>query len=716
MKTSYFRICFDEHDGAVTSLKSGSKEFIHTVLPLFSFQLRNGGETHVFSSDMARIIDISVNDDMYTGSYSGFDGFDISFEACAKVAENGKGLVWSVSYLNRTGSCVEWINYPQIAVPNDLVRNGGSGRVVTNFNEGLLVEDMDLRQKTMPYREPKYPGHGMYGLFPAVVESPFLAYYDDAKGLYLGAHDKKRALKGIDFLPVNHNKSIKLQIRVYPGQFASKEKYALTYPIVLELFDGDWQDACEIYRSWFEQNLPEGLLPIKEDKSLSEWYTDSPLIVTYPVQGVHDMDTPVPNRLFPYENALGTLDSIAEETGARVMALLMHWEGTAPWCPPYVWPPLGGVDCFKNFADKLHERSFLLGVYCSGIGYTLHSNLNDYSMEDEYEKEGIERFMCAPADAGKPVSDICQAIRKSLDMCIAEDFTKDIIANEVAKMKGSGIDYIQVLDQNHGGTPYFCYSDKHGHPPVPGAWMVDNMKELLERLTADQDSPIYGCESAAAEAYVPYLKLSDNRFNLNYNCGRPVPVYSYIYHEYLNNFSGNSVCSMDIIDINRSPDCHLMRIAYSFVNGDLMTLVITQDGEVAWSWGERDFSVLPERTPMMKFIKTATAFRRGAGKKFLVGGKMMKNIKTVCENVKMYRAQNPDYYTEYPAVLSATYDAFDGTTGTFLANYTKKDVESRITLPKDGAIVDCDGTVIEKCKEGELTLNVPAASVILVTY
>ena len=122
------------------------------------------------------------------------------------------------------------------------------------------------------------------------------------------------------------------------------------------------------------------------------------------------------------------------------------------------------------------------------------------------------------------------------------------------------------------------------------------------------------------------MKLSDNRFNLNYNCGRPVPVYSYIYHEYLNNFSGYSVCSMDIIDINRSPDCHLMRIAYSFVNGDLMTLVITQDGEVAWSWGERDFSVLPERTPMMKFIKTATAFRRGAGKKFLVGGKMMKNI------------------------------------------------------------------------------------------
>ena len=40
--------------------------------------------------------------------------------------------------------------------------------------------------------------------------------------------------------------------------------------------------------------------------------------------------------------------------------------------------------------------------------------------------------------------------------------------NQSIAVAKAGVDYIQLLDQNHGGTPYFCYSRKHNHPPVPG--------------------------------------------------------------------------------------------------------------------------------------------------------------------------------------------------------------------------------------------------------
>ena len=45
------------------------------------------------------------------------------------------------------------------------------------------------------------------------------------------------------------------------------------------------------------------------------------------------------------------------------------------------------------------------------------------------------------------------------------DFTINTITEQVELMAGAGIDYIQLMDQNHGGTSYFCYSKKHNHPP-----------------------------------------------------------------------------------------------------------------------------------------------------------------------------------------------------------------------------------------------------------
>ena len=113
----------------------------------------------------------------------------------------------------------------------------------------------------------------------------------------------------------------------------------------------------------------------RKNTDLPEWYTDNTLVVTYPVRGVHDMDRPEPNALFPYINALPHIDEIAGKTGMRPLALLMHWEGTAPWAPPYVWPPYGGVEAFNEFRDALHDRGHMLGVYCSGFGYTKRSNL-----------------------------------------------------------------------------------------------------------------------------------------------------------------------------------------------------------------------------------------------------------------------------------------------------------------------------------------------------
>lgn len=697
--------------GAFVSLISGGKQFVNVRLPLFELQLRNGGNTDKICSDDAKNITFCKDNSAVKISYE-FENikFYVTLFFCDRIQAK-------FSFENHTGMYVEWVELCPFAVPNDLVSTGGSGRIAIDTNEGMLIEDIKLKENFYPYkcRPLNYPSEGLYAMFPAVVQSQFLSYYDDVAGIYIAAEDAERSIKGIDFGPKDN--SIKLQFKLYPGVTPDNIYFALSYNLVIDFFCGDWHDAAELYRIWFEANLPEDLLPIEDNATLPEWYTDSPLVVTYPVQGIHDMDQATPNRLFPYNNALPYLDEIGQKTNSRIMPVLMHWEGTAPWAPPYVWPPIGGAEMLADFCKELHNRNYILGVYCSGISYTLQSNINDYNMEKEYNENQLSRHMCT-APTGEIISKTCQAQRKSYDMCISQDFTKQVLLAEAEKMASCGLDYIQILDQNHGGTPYFCFSDKHSHPAVPGKWMVEHMTDFLKKLKKMVgDNVLLGCESAAAESYIPYMNLSDNRFNLNGYVGKFIPMYAYIYHKYLQNFSGNSVCSQDIFDELRSPESYLLRTAHSFLAGDFMTLVINQDGEIAWAWGERDFSYLPDRDATLEFIKTATAFKRGVGKKYLTLGEMIKPCSVSSEKVKMYKT-NAERFTEYPAVLTTAWKASDGTCAQFFANYCTS--TQKISLNLNGTngadMIDQSGNVICKLDATICELEIPANSVGMIVF
>ena len=398
---------------------------------------------------------------------------------------------------------------------NDIVfaKNGGIGRVVYPYNEGALIDDADLRSgawnNAFGHKEPEYPSHGSYCMFPYMICSQFEGYIaNSGDGLYLGAHDTERGPKGVEFYK-NSLGGITMCMRLFVGKGRGEGTFC-DYPLVLDLFKGDWEDCADIYRDWFEANLPEGAVKIKDNPRLPEWYKDSPLIVSYPVRGIHDMDEMYPNALFPYMNAMPLIEEISEKTAARLMVVLMHWEGSAPWAPPYVWPPYGGEDCFREFMDALHARGDLLGVYCSGFGYTIQSNLIDeYNMTEEYERDGLSKAMCAAPNGEIGISRICTGQRSGYDICAASEKGRELLIRAYKPLLESGVDYAQILDQNHGGSQYFCYSDKHGHPAIPGKWMTLEMRKLLGEWNEIGGKMLLGCESAAAEAYI---STSDARF------------------------------------------------------------------------------------------------------------------------------------------------------------------------------------------------------------
>ncbi len=386
-ENKYYSIKLD--DRSLISFSSHGIELTaEQKLPLFAIRLLDqNGDPHDINANTAAYVNVAN----FAIIYSGFPEIDLTVTVTLEVNDQSPQAEFGISIDNRSDHVIEYIDFPQILVPNNLIGTGGDFKILWPFNEGVVIENIEDRERSaFRYIEPQYPSRGTSGFYPGIVESQLMAYYNGTAGLYLGAHDNTETLKVCECF--RYNGDIKLHYRAYTGSDFGCD-YAMPYKMVLAAFEGDWQDAAEIYRSWFEENHAPDFVKISENKALPAWYADSPLIVTYPVRGRHDTDVMAPNALFPYKNAMPHIEAFAKAADSRIMALLMHWEGTAPWAPPYVWPPYGGEELLREFADLLHDSGHLLGVYCSGLGYTDHSGLTFYMRGGQYYGEGLERFM-----------------------------------------------------------------------------------------------------------------------------------------------------------------------------------------------------------------------------------------------------------------------------------------------------------------------------------
>ena len=393
-------ITVDFERGEIANIMNNERQVNDGRVPMFSVKLRRKtGESRIVSSTECTFISFEENKALYTSAH-----FDI--ELLLK-AENDS-LIWRANIKNKTQDLLEWVELMSFSVLGKLKDEAdGKGEIIYPYNEGCKVTNMAYRE-SMPfhYAEPDYPSKNSYAIFPNMISAQFIAYIAEGVGIYLGMHDSERTTKHIDFCYANEH--IKVFMRAFCDVDYGQD-YAMPFDSVLTVFNGDWYKAADIYRQWFTNNLPSGLQKIADNANLPAWYTeDSPLIVAYPLRGKHDVDM-TNNGLYPYKNAIPFLTELAEETDGKVMALLMHWEGTAPWAPPYVWPPYGGEKEFASFVDELHNNDLLVGLYCSGLGWTQQSNIDaDYRCEKQFEALHIAECLCADSN-GAVKSNICSA-------------------------------------------------------------------------------------------------------------------------------------------------------------------------------------------------------------------------------------------------------------------------------------------------------------------
>jgi hypothetical protein len=684
IKNDFLQFIVNDVTGSLKSFSNGKKEFIFNngkYRPLFTVRFRDnaGKPVDMTSSDAQSIQVVSGTEDKETKvdiAFKALGNLDVNANVKISCSEGDPLTYWNLAVENNTDFYIEWIDFPDVVVPNDLAGNGGDAKLLWPAAEGVVIEDIRARENSMwfKYGPSVYPAKGWEGIYPGPASTQFMAYYDRDGGLYLGAHDNQCNVKAIEFYRYDED-GIRLEFKLFPGAIG-KGKYRMEFDMVLGVFTGDWYDAADIYRRWYESSAAEKPVRIAENKLIPEWTEESPIVVSYPVRGKYHVGNMDPNNeYYPFINAVPYLEKLSEDTDSKVMALLMHWEGTAPWAPPYVWPPLGGEEGFRKFIDKMHEDGNLVGVYCSGIGWTQESVIvKDYNRRMDFDKQNLKDIMCESPEGELPYSNICTGeIRWGYDMCPANDRVKEITAEEISKIAEAGVDYIQFFDQNLGGAPYTCYSKKHGHPPAPGKWRNEAMIELITELNKAVSQygrkVAIGCEVGAAEPFIPYLPFNELRYCATFDLGRPVPLYQYLFHEYLNSFMGNQISSCLVIDINKSPDNILMRMALAFIIGEMFTFVFREKGTISWDWGTEWSLPAPDQDKVKKLVKHLNAWRKYNGKPFLHLGRMYKPYE-----LKNVKDRTFEYYDGrilvMPSILTSRWSSPDGREAQVLANYT----------------------------------------------
>ena len=554
---------------------------------------------------------------------------------------------------------LSWFDGPQVCYP----RHKGI-RLMQPLHDGVLLSE-PLNEKA--YHPIGFAKRGRpYGSFyPGRAQLQCMAFFDEeGNGAYFAAHDETCATKAVEYQAFPDY--VRLSLQTFTGcNFG--EDYIPDWDYVLCGFKGTWQDAAEIYRTWLE-----GTFIAKDEARLPEWIEQSPLVVIYPVRG-HGKDTGEmePNDYFPYSNALPYLRKIREQVQAPVMPLLMHWEGTAPWAPPYVWPPYGGEEMLFAFRDALHKEGNLLGVYCSGTAWTCSSSiLKEYAPGCTPEQER----MMLRGPKGELEASVCNGInsqRLGYDLCLAEEPARKIVMDELMKLADGGIDYAQFYDQNHGGCVHNCFARDHHHPPVPGSWQVkmqrNFMEEAIRGFQEHGRNMILGCESAAADAYSTYLPLNDARSSFMCFRGETIPLQQFVLHGKSTNFAGNQGGNIWSCDFSRSPYSLNRRLAYAFCAGDILSVILKGKGEAHWCWGcPWDFPS-PNQEMFWELVKNMNQCRQKFPE-YLLKGRMIKDIMPV--SGEMLTEWTPEGNPrQYPAFYYSSWQAPDGGRMLFAVNY-----------------------------------------------
>ncbi|MDP9380865.1 MAG: DUF6259 domain-containing protein [Chloroflexota bacterium] len=727
--TRYHTIEIDDETGSMTSLRATSRPDDELFAPaaaqqpLFTIDYLGGDrEFRQVSSLEARSCELELDEDLdglrLGIKYTGVGDLNLDARVTLRCPFDDPLTYWSLELKQCGSDIIANVQFPYVVLP---YRYDSGGRSILLVPSGLGALLCDPRPEQL---EPDYPdawhftsGEAHFTHYPGTTFAQFLAFYDSVHGVYVGCHDSGGRVKILK--PVHREGAIRLGVAHVVGWDGSGD-WSIGYEVAMGTFRGDWWDAAEIYRRWRDDAYPDEPR-LHERQDVPAWLLDSPLHVILRIQGELDQGPAEPHPEFtPYENALPFLDELSARVDAPLVPVIMSWEQPGPWVYPNSFPVAGGDDSLIAFTRQARERGWHVGTYCNGTSWVTAHRWTGYDGREYYARHGAEESVCRLPDGTAWRNGWDAEWRHSYMCCVAVQQTRDIAIEYVHHLLGLGLDWIQFLDQNCGAASFPCYAEEHGHPSAPGAWMSGGMADLLTELeslaTATGREISYSVEGAPNDHLLQRFSVCDIRPDSGSSF---VPLYQYLFHDRI----------LTQAAFAQAPNPYWMQIktAHSFVFGDILTAIMGPGGRLI-NWDAHPWA--PWSTPggdqeaILTLLRRAIALRRGAGRDFLVLGRLLPGAPGA---LPLRGAEQVQWLCKgrvetFPSVLHACWAAPNGRMALALANWTRDEQAVRLEPALIGRIARrCllqRSALEEEILEGttSIELVLPPLSVALVEY
>lgn len=578
---------------------------------------------------------------------------------------------WRINIDNHSKEYGLWMaRFPRITNLARLATDGTDYLAIPGGNGGGAGEGQI-------YPDPiKSLTHPFIRTYPCYHQSmQFNAYYNSQAGLYLAALDGKMNLKGFLFQPQQGEKpTILYEMYQYPADAGvAGTGLKQEYPHLVGTYQGNWYDACQMYRDWALKQVWCQLGPLEKRTDLSPWIRSG----SYWMVGTFEFeptDQPAMRKLartLPIEEARKRVRKIDVDKSLAMVRqareffgfpLLLWtnewWDGGGDISPPR-YMPMGNL---KEYMDRLHTE--FPDVHVSG-----HMQMKRYSVQLAEFGPQVQKSLEWTSD-GKPAIEPLDAMDKGDQIaypCWATDFWYNFWQNKSREIVSqTHLDGFHC-DELASATSFEqqCFNPNHGHPIGGGTLYSDTRRKNIKMLRDSTRTvkPGYAIHhEALCEIYV-------DRDDLQEVCTAPsnnnIPMFEAVYHDYSFVMGRRIHPWMDRRtfpigdpkygdnDINQFVSSFAQTFIWGNQPGWTRVDIVAYSPKVA-QYIKRSMQV---RYRNMKFLNTGRMIRSVTLTKPLA---TVTNIWTTCDTPEV----------TLPVVLNSAWQASDGTIGIVLANIT----------------------------------------------